>query len=164
MATPANPLAPPLASAQTTPHSVVLDTNVVLDWLLFRDPACEPLAAKVTGHRLVWHATLAMRAELAHVLPRPRLLGWPAGGESVLTQFDRWSRAPAQAMPAASSPAPRCGDPDDQKFVDLACAVGARWLLSRDRALLALRKPAWEQGVEVLTPADWTRRYSGHAD
>jgi predicted nucleic acid-binding protein len=50
--------------------SVVLDTNVVLDWLLFNDPSVAKLAAAVVGGRVRWLATAAMRDELTHVLGR----------------------------------------------------------------------------------------------
>ena len=42
--------------------------------------------------------------------------------------------------PAAPGPAARlhCSDPDDQKFLELAQASGARWLVSRDNELLKL--------------------------
>jgi len=49
----------------------------------------------------------------------------------------------------------RCNDPDDQKFVDLALAYGARWLLSRDRAVLKLAKRCRTLGLQVLTPEQW---------
>ncbi len=33
---------------------------------------------------------------------------------------------------------PRCADPDDQKFLELAQASAARWLVSKDNELLKL--------------------------
>jgi putative PIN family toxin of toxin-antitoxin system len=135
------------------PDMVVLDTNVVLDWLLFRDPSCAALASHIESRRLRWHATLSMRDELAHVLPRPQLKPWPS--EHVLTCFDQWATV---SLGEFSALTPRCRDMDDQKFIDLACALGARWLLTRDRALLDLAKPARSHGVEVLTPSAWALR------
>jgi len=137
------------------PDRIVLDTNVVLDWLLFRDPACAGLASHIESRRLLWHVTLPMRDELAHVLPRPQLKPWRS--EHVLTWFDLW----ATVSPGESSAlAPRCRDSDDQKFIDLACSLRARWLLTRDRALLDLARPARSHGVEVLTPAAWALRHA----
>jgi len=52
-----------------------------------------------------------------------------------------------------------CRDPDDQMFIDLAVEAKARWLISRDRAVLALAKRARAFGVEILTPEAWTRQY-----
>ncbi len=36
-------------------------------------------------------------------------------------------------------PLPRCKDPDDQKFLELAARSGADLLVSKDKALLKLR-------------------------
>lgn len=138
---------------------VVLDTNVVLDWLLFKDVTCSALASQLQARQLSWHATHSMRAELVSVLPRPQFLGWNPDCEYILTTFDELALV-IGVEPVSSGPAaPRCRDPGDQKFIDLALALGARWLFSRDRALLELAKPAHPRGVEILTPADWVRRY-----
>ena len=59
---------------------------------------------------------------------------------------------------------PRCADPDDQRFLELAQASGAQWLLSRDRELLKLaRRTRREHGFDILTPQAWTRVYSAGA-
>ena len=49
----------------------------------------------------------------------------------------------------------RCSDPDDQKFIDLAVAAGARWLVTRDRAVLRLASRMRSAGVLVVTPQAW---------
>jgi predicted nucleic acid-binding protein len=48
---------------------------------------------------------------------------------------------------------PRCSDPDDQKFLALAAAAGAAALVSKDRAVLKLRRRCapW---FRILTPAE----------
>ncbi|WP_440131005.1 PIN domain-containing protein, partial [Rubrivivax gelatinosus] len=61
---------------------VVLDTNVVLDWLVFDDPATRPLAAALEAGRLRWIATGPMLDELLHVLQRPELDRWRAACEA----------------------------------------------------------------------------------
>jgi uncharacterized protein len=160
----ANPPYPPLHGpvCHEVP-SVVLDTNVVLDWLVFNDASCKVLAGQLDAGQLRWHATDAMRAELCSVLPRPVLLAWKPDDEHVLSVFDRLARlgpvAPALPLPTRL----RCRDTDDQKFIDLAITSGVRWLFSRDRALLDLAKPALEHGVEILTPTVWLRRYPAPA-
>ena len=42
---------------------MVLDTNAVLDWLVFADPRIAALAAAIKGRRIDWFATAGMRAE-----------------------------------------------------------------------------------------------------
>jgi uncharacterized protein len=132
---------------------VVLDTNVVLDWLLFADPGVQALAAAIEQGRLRWIATAAMHGEFVHVLSR----GLAAARHADTDRFEAtWAQHCAEHPPAPPAAAPlRCTDIDDQKFIDLALAAGARWLVSRDRALLKLRSKAAARGVVIVTPIQW---------
>jgi predicted nucleic acid-binding protein len=51
---------------------------------------------------------------------------------------------------------PRCSDPDDQKFIELASASGAQILVSKDRAVLKLRRRCASQ-FRIVTPAEAVR-------
>jgi predicted nucleic acid-binding protein len=54
-------------------------------------------------------------------------------------------------------PLPRCGDPDDQKFLELALASGARWLLSKDNELLKLDRRTRSAGLfSIRLPQLWS--------
>lgn len=118
---------------------VVLDTNVALDLLVFADTATGPLQSALTGGRLDWLATAAMRDEFECVLGYPQIASRLAlaglAAAHALARFDRQARivtAPQRALVT-------CSDPDDQKFIDLA--VSRRCiLLSKDAAVLKLRK------------------------
>lgn len=127
---------------------IVLDTNIVLDLLVFRDPATQPLQQALQARRLHWIATPAMREELARVLAYPqivpRLAYYGLGTADVLAAFDRQARL-VDAAPRISVV---CKDPDDQKFIDLAAAHRAQ-LLSKDHAVLKLRKRLMALGVTV---------------
>lgn len=145
------PMSP--ATLDSTLPAVVLDTNVVFDWLVFRNPRLEALAAALTQRRLAWLATEAMQQEMAHTLARgldPRWevdeLAWRAAWQ------DHARMLPAPVPPMTL---PRCSDPDDQKFIELAVATGARWLLTRDRALLKLARRVRRLGPEIVTPETW---------
>ncbi len=119
---------------------LVLDTNVWLDWLVFDDPSAQPIAAAVAAGRARIHIDAACEAELVRVLAYER-------GKRTL---DAAAQAACHAQmctivhiadPAASHPLmrlPDCRDPDDQKFLELARACGADFLVSRDRALLEI--------------------------
>lgn len=131
---------------------VVLDTNVVLDAWWFEDMHAAPWRQAVETGRLQWVATAAMRDELADVLGRPAFAGDPERAARVAATFDR------QALILADGgqvPVARCADPDDQMFIDLALAAGARWLVSRDGAVLALARTARAWGCDIVAPADW---------
>lgn len=132
---------------------VVLDTNVVLDWLLFNDPGIRLLAAGIEQGRLRWVATAAMRGEFEHVLGR----GLAVTHGTDAAHFERaWEQHCVEHPRAPPAAAPlRCTDSDDQKFIDLVLAAGARWLVSRDRALLKLRSKAAAFGLAIVTPGQW---------
>jgi putative PIN family toxin of toxin-antitoxin system len=159
MSTEPAPQTPGVYPALLDAPVVVLDTNVVLDCLLFDDQACHALAAQLRTRHLAWCTTASMRAELLSVLPRPQFLAWNPSCENILSTFDQWSIMVPVDASALQPAALLCRDPADQKFIDLAYACNARWLFSRDRALLDLAKPARTGGLEILTPASWQRRY-----
>lgn len=137
--------------------TVILDTNVVLDWLLFDDTRVKPLAAALASGRLRWRRSEAMAQELARVLAYPAIAPWLSA--QGITPADILARAANHAvLTAAGAPAPltlRCADPDDQCYIDLALAHPGCQLLSRDKAVLALRKRASASNIQILTPAEW---------
>jgi uncharacterized protein len=132
---------------------VVLDTNTVLDWLVFRDAAAAPLCAALQAGALRWLACQAMREELARTLGYRSLARWKPDSERVLSCFDTFAELHPQPPP--SPPALRCSDPDDQVFLDLALAHGAPWLLTHDRALLRLARRARALGLCITPPGRW---------
>ena len=133
--------------------AVVIDTNTVLDWLLFDEPSVAPLAAAVASGTARWIACDLMKRECEHVLARAELAHWQPDPQRVA---DAWHRHASMLPAPTTAPTwPRCTDPDDQIFIDLAIAAGARWLVTRDRALLRLRRRAAAYGVQVLRPNEW---------
>ncbi|TWI09511.1 PIN domain-containing protein [Aerolutibacter ruishenii] len=161
----------------TTPR-VVLDTNVCLDLFVFDDPRVAPLRAALRAGNVVAVTDAACREEWQRVLEYPALGLDAARREVASMAFDAvvqlWSQcngtgesacstvgtisAPGRDPTAAASPRlPRCADPDDQKFLQLAHACGARWLLSRDDALLALARRCERDGLfAILAPQAWS--------
>ena len=138
-----------------TPGSIaILDTQVVLDWLVFHDPAVVPLGTAIEGGHLRWLTSATMRAELERVLARGVGAAWNPDPGAVMATFDRLARR-IEPGPLPQ-PGLRCTDPSDQVFIDLAIGVGAQWLFSRDRALLRLGRRARALGVIVTRPADWS--------
>jgi uncharacterized protein len=131
--------------------SVVLDTNVVLDWLVFRDARVAALAHQLERDEMSWVACPAMRTELSHMLSHRSLLRWSPDRQQALAVFDRFAQP--RPDPVAAAPTPlRCSDPDDQVFVDLALAEGASTLFTHDRALLKLARRARPLGLSIQRP------------
>ncbi len=120
-------------------HAVVIDTNIVLDLLLFADPSTQALRAALDAGALAWLATDAMRGELQRVLDYPAMRT-PLSARGLLATdvLQRYDRS-ARLRPAAPACGVRCSDPHDQPFIDLAVAHRAR-LLSKDKAVLHLRR------------------------
>lgn len=142
--------AAPLAEAPAP--TLVLDTNVALDWLLFQDARVAHIATAVTSGTARWVVCARMREEFVRVLAYPQLAPWSPDCERLLSRFDVHSElhAAPQALPLL-----RCTDPDDQVFLDLAVAADARWLVTHDRALLRLARRAAARGLAITTPAYW---------
>lgn len=133
---------------------VVIDTQVVMDWLVFAEPSVAPLVRALESSEVRWIGTPSMPAELRHVLSRGIAASYAPDLAYIETSFARLCLTLEQVPP----PAVRliCRDPDDQMFIDLALAASARWLVSRDRAVLALAKRARKLGLDILTPETWS--------
>lgn len=143
----------------TTPvASIVLDTNVWLDLLLFGDPRAAALAAALHDRRVAAVANAECRSEWLQVLHYPQLQLSDDRRTRLSQAFDSLAcLLPEGAVARETSPLPRCADRDDQKFLQLAFDSGARWLLSRDRDVLALgRRTARAGWFEIVTPQAWS--------
>lgn len=121
---------------------LVLDTNVWLDWLVFDDPSMAPLKAAVQEGRAEILIDAACEAELA------RVLAYDLGRHSIdaarqaacLAECGRIARRIQDA--SGETALPRCEDPADQIFLEAALAARADYLVTKDRALLALGRRA----------------------
>ena len=137
---------------------IVLDTNVCLDLFLFRDPACAVLMAALQEGRVQAVCRDDGREEWRRVLYYPQLPIDNTIRPGLSEAFDRL----IHYLPAAklseedAARLPRCGDPDDQKFMELALATQARWLLSKDNELLKLDGRTHRVGLfRILLPQHW---------
>ncbi len=130
---------------------IVLDTNIILDLYVFKDPATVPLQIALESGTYQWIATQPMRDELERVLAYPqivpRLAFYQLTATDILEQFDKF----AQLEPIAPKASVTCKDVDDQKFIDLAVAHKSL-LLSKDNAVLCMAKRLFSLGVMVNVP------------
>lgn len=137
---------------------IVLDSNVCLDLFAFRDPVAAPLLAGLRAGSLIAITDAACRDEWHRILDYPKLALDAATRAACRRDYDALLRPHVDASAPAPDPAqlPRCADPDDQKFLELALAARARWLLSRDHALVVLGRRTARAGLfDILTPRAW---------
>ncbi len=139
-------------------RTLVLDTNVVLDLVVFDDPRVHRIAQAIGSGAAILVASRACLEELRRVLDYPRL---KLDAQAQREAFERFrSQATLFESPAAAGPEvlPLCTDPDDQKFLELAWHAKAHCLVTRDKALLGLaRAIARFGGFAVVSPEQFDR-------
>jgi putative PIN family toxin of toxin-antitoxin system len=129
---------------------LVLDTNVVLDLLHFADAAALPILHAIRSGRACCIVARAGLDEFERVLGYPRLKLDANAARTMLARYA--ALAECVPDPAPDARLPRCADADDQKFLDLAQAARADLLVSKDRAVLALRRQV-RAGFRIVTPS-----------
>jgi putative PIN family toxin of toxin-antitoxin system len=133
---------------------LVLDTNVVLDLLHFEDPLARPLLNALEAGRLRCVVTDATLGELQRVLAYPEFALDTAQQALLLARYETLTKL--EESVASGAGLPHCSDPDDQKFIELAAASGAEALVSKDRAVLKLRRRCAPL-FRIMTPAEAVR-------
>ncbi len=142
--------------------TLVLDTNTVLDLLHFRDAAAAPIMQALREGRAQCYTDAACSEELARVLRYPQFQLDEAAAAQIHTEY----MALAQLREVACDweggtlpPLPLCRDPDDQKFLELARAVRADLLVTKDKALLELARRKFRlAGFSIVQPVEAARR------
>ena len=135
------------------PLRVVLDTNVVLDLLHFRDPAVAPIDTAIRGGTVAVMTSAACTEELRRVAAYPEFHLDQGAQAALLARYGEFSVMAANPQTPVAE-LPRCTDPDDQKFLELAWHCGAAFLVSKDKALLRMaRRIARMGGFNIIAPA-----------
>lgn len=130
---------------------VVFDTNVLLSLYVFADSRYAALREAIERGRLEAVTNAACLAEFRRVLAYPQFGATAQQQAAALASYAQHAAHFEGA--AAASPLPRCKDPDDQKFLELARDAGAAWLVTSDRALLVLaRRQRLAHLFRVITP------------
>jgi len=145
------------APTQATAPRVVLDSNIWVDILIFDDAVARPIRAALEAGRRDAIISPACREELRRVLDYPQFAHYAVDAQAALAWVDRVTRSVADPEDAARAQGetfvPRCKDRDDQKFLALADAANATYLVSKDKAVLKLkRRMAKYCDVAVLPP------------
>ena len=129
------------------PRRVVLDTNVAVSALVFREGRLAWLREAWEAGRIVPIVSAETVAELVRVLAYPKLKLSEEETKNVLAHYMEHAEAVREA--GASIRIPACRDSDDRKFLRLAYAAKADALVTGDGDLLAL---AGKSRVPILTP------------
>jgi putative PIN family toxin of toxin-antitoxin system len=131
---------------------LVLDTNVILDLLVFKDPSAEPIRLLLDAKLVDTVRTPASMAELMDVIGRPAFKLSREDQESIRKAWESSSRL-LGAADITQAPF-TCRDPDDQVFLDMAYSIRPALLLSKDLRVLELRAVAKHHGVEISNQYD----------
>ena len=132
---------------------VVLDTNVALSALLFRAGSLSWLRHGWQSEAIRPLASGATAEELIRVLAYPKFRLTADEREDLLGDYLPWCetvRVPKRIE------VPRCRDPFDRPFLELALAAKADALLTGDKDLLAL---AGAFAVPILAPAAFREQF-----
>jgi predicted nucleic acid-binding protein len=148
-----------------SPKIIVIDSQSLFDWMVFRDPVCSGWSAALAKQGWKWIFTSEMRAEFDFVAAKGFGGRWPVDAQAVASAWSlHGHRVETSPSPGAATRL-HCTDADDQKFIDLAIAVRAHTLVTRDKALLRLARKARERhGVCICRPAAWSAQLPGKAD
>jgi len=139
---------------------VVLDTSVVLDWLVFNDPSTSLLADRIDAREVTVIAHELTVGELRRVLEYPKLELSSQRRHDALARFV--GIAQQIAMPESFSRDrlmlpmgfPRCRDNDDDVFLAVAYHGKTDALVTKDKALLKLKKKAMRFGARIVSVPD----------
>lgn len=146
------------APGPPAPHRLVLDTNIVLDLLLFRDPSTGPLDQALRSGRALCVSNRPCLTELRRVLARAQFGLTSEARQQLLDDYLQLAHWTEPGCAPSASPLPRCADRDDQKFLELARDAGADFLVTKDRALLKLRRAKHGLGAfRIVTAVEWAR-------
>jgi putative PIN family toxin of toxin-antitoxin system len=144
----------------------VLDSNVWIDILVFDDPITRPIRAALEARTLEALIDARCLKELAYVLDYPQFARFAVNKAEALETIARLSqRVEPDPLSEDEPPLPKCKDRDDQKFLELAHAIKADWLVSKDRALLKLAKrTARDFGFRIAQPAPFVISFEAHME
>ena len=137
---------------------LVLDTNVILDLLVFKDPSSEPIQLLLDTQQVDAVRTPASMAELMDVIGRPTFKLSQADQEIVMQAWESCSRLIEDT--AIESAPFTCRDLDDQVFINMAYSIRPALLLSKDLRVLELRALAQRYGIEISQDYERVRHFS----
>lgn len=138
------------AAAPASVRRMVLDTNVLLSLWVFADSRYLPIRAAIECGAWLALTDAACLAEFERVLSYPEFKLAAPALQSILAAYANIAHVIA---PVAWMRLPQCSDPDDQKFLELACGGAAQALVTNDKALLKMaRHKAIRDKLRIVSP------------
>jgi putative PIN family toxin of toxin-antitoxin system len=131
---------------------IVLDTNIALDWLVFEDGGMPELMAAIENRNVQIATNDACIDELKRVLAYPKIA---LDADAQAAKSSKYAAFAKMMFPRPSllGQVPRCRDKDDQKFLELAAHARAEALISKDNAVLGLKRSMKSRfGCDLLAP------------
>ena len=119
---------------------LVFDTNVVMDLFHFKAPPLVPLMAAIESGTVVCLANDQTLAELMRVTGYKQFKLDATEQQRLFDAYRTYLTLVTQSVPPDAPRLPKCRDPDDQMFLELALAGHADLLISRDNLVLKLAK------------------------
>lgn len=127
--------------------TVILDTNVVMDILVFEDPSVAPIRDAIRDQRLIPLLHPETFAELVDVLARPMFGLTEEAVEAKALAWHTQCRFISGELPVNTY----CKDQEDDKFFQFALLARCPFLVTKDKLVLKARKRAKRDGIAVLT-------------
>ncbi len=138
---------------------IVLDTNVCLDLFVFRDPRWQHLLNAMQQDQVECVTSSSCRMEWTLVLNYKKLALTEIQQQTLLAEFDSLIQVTPDVE--ATIKLPVCRDKDDQKFLVLAHAAQADFLITKDKALLKLARKTTRLGLfTIASPEMWTSQHA----
>ena len=136
---------------------LVLDTNVILDLLVFKDPTAEPIRHLLDAQLVDAVRSEASILELIDVIQRPT---FKLSQEEQAIILQAWESVTRLLENTAIEAAPfTCRDLDDQVFINMAYSLRPALLLSKDLRVLELQAIAKQHGVEISQDYERVRQF-----
>ena len=121
-------------------QTVIFDTNLLLDFFVFRDKTTAPL----------WEAACAGQFRtVKDILTRPAFNLTQKAQEEALKDF----LSVAENVAVTTEAQARCRDPLDQKFIDLAVSEAPAVLITKDKLVLRCAKRIKKTGSVICSPS-----------
>jgi predicted nucleic acid-binding protein len=128
---------------------IILDTNILLDILVFDDERAHPLRAALDAKLLDAVATDKTFAELLDVIGREQFSLDKDQQHLIGEQWKSWARIISDNE-LCQAPW-KCKDRDDQVFINLAYSLRPSALISKDKQVLKIAKRAIKEKVTITS-------------